>query len=744
MSAFWRPQQQVLERESAKDGNLITVNRYRHLSIAQQRINLPIHRYRENILYLLEKFSTLVLVGETGCGKSTQIPQYLVEAGWAAAGHSIVCTQPRRVAVLTVAARVAEEYGCTLGSDVGYGMRFEFLCQENTKIRYYTDGVLLRETMTDPLLSKYSVVIVDEAHQRSIHSDILLGLLKKIRRRRKDLRIVVTSATLDAVSMKNFFESNNSSDTSLDDTCILSIQGRMHPVDILYLEVPCRDFISETVSTVQKIHKLEDVGDILVFLPGAEEIETAIRLLNLFIDEETSKEYSQGKPKVLDGTRLASSLYALPLYSGLAQNQQMRVFEPTPPLKRKVIMATNIAEASVTIEGVRFVIDCGFVKLPYLDVKSGITSLRTVVVSSAMAQQRAGRAGRTQPGKCFRLAPEAVFTSNVVTSHFQSCHVGSNLSLLQDSEMGRCDITGAVLQLKALGVHDVLHFDFITPPTPQQMIFALEVLFSLGALDGVGRITAVGLQMAEMPLEPRLARCLLHSCTEGSEVQQSMLSIAAMSAVEYPFVPLSSAVRKDSESAAESRLRRMRDIESFVVVGSDHLTLLNIFNQFSEISSNATSRNLASIEGSWCEAHSLQLKILHRAKEIRKNLAASLTRISSSSFASSPSIEQKGKMGSLDKRIRRCLVSGYFSQCAKLANDGRYRSLRGGVPLIAHPSTSVVASFGVPPEWIVFHEAVSHERSKSQEEDIIYMREVTQIDPLWLHEIAPHYFDLHL
>ena len=275
MAQFWRPNTAVLlEREGTAEGVVPLHNKYHNLSIAQQRLSLPIADHKNNILYALEKYNTVVISAETGSGKSTQIPQFLVEAGWAAQGRCIACTQPRRMAAMTVATRVAEEFGCTVGDDVGYAVRFEAKCSETkTVIKFCTDGLLLRETMSDPLLSRYSVIVVDEAHERSLHSDLMLGLLKKIQRIRPDLRVIVTSATVDAIAIKEFFETNpeQEGDRTKDTACIVTVQGRMHPVDILYLEKPAPNYIVTAVETVLNIHTNEEAqGDVLVFLPGVQ------------------------------------------------------------------------------------------------------------------------------------------------------------------------------------------------------------------------------------------------------------------------------------------------------------------------------------------------------------------------------------------------------------------------------------------------------------------------------------------
>ena len=307
--AFWKPQGNLSADRHGGD-SILTNNKNLHLSLAQQRQSLPIAAQKNNILFALEKFSTIVITAETGSGKSTQLPQFLHEAGWTRGGQCIACTQPRRMAAITVAARVADEFGCTLGEEVGYAVRFDSKCSAKTVIKFCTDGLLLREFMSDPLLSKYSVIMVDEAHERSLQSDLVLGLLKKIQRKRDDLRVIVTSATVDADTIKEFFERNKDAtkgDHSEDTACIFSVQGRVHPVDILYLQKPCLNYIISAAETVLKIHSREDSkGDILVFLPGAEEIDNCVQIL-----EER-------------GEKWARSLCLVPLYGSLPIAMQMR------------------------------------------------------------------------------------------------------------------------------------------------------------------------------------------------------------------------------------------------------------------------------------------------------------------------------------------------------------------------------------------------------------------------------------
>ncbi|VFV16937.1 probable atp-dependent rna helicase [Lynx pardinus] len=381
------------ERQSLAENSATTVvyNPYAALSIEQQRQKLPVFKLRNHILYLVENYQTVVIVGETGCGKSTQIPQYLAEAGWTAEGRVVGVTQPRRVAAVTVAGRVAEERGALLGHEVGYCIRFDD-CTDPlaTRIKFLTDGMLVREMMVDPLLTKYSAIMLDEAHERTLYTDIAIGLLKKIQRKRGDLRLIVASATLDAEKFRDFFNQNETSDPTRDTCVILTVEGRTFPVDIFYLQSPVPDYIKSTVETVMKIHQTEGDGDILAFLTGQEEVETVVSML---IEQA----------RALGRTGMKRHLRVLPMYAGLPSFEQMKVFERVSRSVRKVIVATNVAETSITISGIVYVIDCGFVKLRAYNPRTAIECLVVVPVSQASANQRAGRGGRSRSGKCYRL-----------------------------------------------------------------------------------------------------------------------------------------------------------------------------------------------------------------------------------------------------------------------------------------------------------------------------------------------------
>ncbi|KAJ3061777.1 ATPdependent RNA helicase, partial [Podochytrium sp. JEL0797] len=497
--------------------------------LASQRKRLPIFAVRSQLLFLVEKYPAVVVVGATGCGKTTQLPQFLWEEKWGSKGI-IACSQPRRIAVTSIAARVAEEIGVPLGKEVGYAVRFDEATSEFTKIKYLTDGLLFREALLDPLLSKYSVVMIDEAHERSLYTDIMLGILKKIMKKRPELRVIISSATLDAGIFRDFFNLNTTEDASKDTSVIVSIEGRTFPVDIQFLQQPCADYVTESVEVALRIHKQESEGDILIFLTGKEEVETAVSLIN-----EMAKSTKT----------TARTLRAIPLHGHLSLTDQSLAFDPFPPPLRKVIVSTNIAEASVTLPGVKHVIDSGLVKLKAYNPTLGLETLIIVPVSKAGAIQRAGRAGRVGPGKCFRLYTEETY---------------HGLRETGVPEMQRSNLVGVVLQLKAMGIENVLRFDFLASPAAESLGKALELLYSLKAVDDYGRLTMpFGVQLAEFPLDPPLAAMLLNS--DGFMCSEEALSIAAVLTVQNVFV-----------SPSNMRLDAEEERRKFSVEEGDHVT----------------------------------------------------------------------------------------------------------------------------------------------------------------------------
>ncbi|KAM6396223.1 LOW QUALITY PROTEIN: pre-mRNA-splicing factor ATP-dependent RNA helicase DHX16 [Rhynochetos jubatus] len=436
------------------------------------RRSLPIFPYREELVAAIARHQILVIEGETGSGKTTQIPQYLHEEGYTRHGMKIGVTQPRRVAAMSVAARVAVEMGTKLGNEVGYSIRFEDCTSERTVLKYLTDGMLLREFLTEPDLGSYSVVMVDEAHERSLHTDVLFGLIKDVARFRPELKVLVASATLDTQRFSAFF----------DHAPVFRIPGRRFPVDIYYTKAPEADYLEACVVSVLQIHVTQPPGDILVFLTGQEEIEACVELL-----QERCRRLGSRLPELL----------VLPIYANLPSDMQARIFQPTPPGARKVVVATNIAETSVTIDGIVYVLDPGFCKQKSYSARTGMESLVVTPCSRASANQRAGRAGRVAPGKCFRL-----YTAWAFQHELEETPV---------PEIQRCDLGSLVLLLKSLGINDLIHFDFLDPPPHETLVLALEQLYALGALNHLGELTTLGRRMAELPVEPMLAKMILAS-----------------------------------------------------------------------------------------------------------------------------------------------------------------------------------------------------------------------------------------
>ncbi|KAI1195997.1 P-loop containing nucleoside triphosphate hydrolase protein [Nemania serpens] len=642
---------------------------------------LPITKHHDNLLYLIETFPVTIVVGQTGSGKTTQIPQFLEHAGWCAEGKLIGVTQPRRVAATTVAIRVAEEYGCELGKEVGYSIRFEDVTSAATRIKFLTDGLLIREALVDPLLSRYSVIMVDEAHERSISTDILLGLLKKIRKRRAELRIIISSATLQAEEFLNFFSEHAENQGSVDNDkpsqtgAIITLQGRTYPIDVLYLESPAEDYVEKAVSTVFEIHNTEPDGDILIFLTGREEIDTAVQTI-----AERSIDLKPG----------SKSLLPLPLYAGLTTEQQMYVFDAPPENSRKVIFSTNIAEASVTIDGIVYVIDSGFVKLRAFDPRTGIESLTVTPISKASAAQRAGRAGRTKPGKCFRLFTEDAY----------QCLPDTN-----PPEIQRSNLAPFILQLKALGIDNVVRFDYLTPPPAELMTKATELLYSLGALDEYAKLTRpLGIRMAELAVEPMMAKALLSA--PSFNCLNEILTIAAMTSLGGAVWVQQDGGKKQMESA------RRR----FAAEEGDHLTLLNVYQTFVTKGKK---------ESRFCHENYLNFKALNRAVSIRGQLRRYLERFGIS-IDENLNAHREGKAD----RVRRCLTAGYFAHAAKMQPDGSYRSVEGGTVLYAHPSSLM---FNRKADWVIFHE-VMETGNKT------FIRDITKIEKGWLLEYSSGFY----
>lgn len=656
------------------------------------RQSLPVFQCRRALLAALRDHQSVVLAGETGSGKTTQLPQLLLSCV-----DRIAVTQPRRVAAISLAKRVALEAGAPLGALVGYCVRFDEVTSGATRLRYVTDGMLLREAMVDGMLRKYDAVVLDEAHERSVATDILFGVVRRAQRERRGgrspLKVVVMSATLDIERFLRFF----------DDAVAVHVEGREFPVKVMYAVEAQMDYLDSAVVAVLQIcvKQRRKAGDILVFLTGQEEIEACAELL-------------EEKARLLPEE--ARKLVVCPIFAALPAKEQLKVFAPTPQGCRKVILATNIAETSITVSGIRFVVDSGMVKAKQYNPKTGLQLLQVVPVSQAQAWQRSGRAGREAPGVCYRLYTEKSF------------------SCLQERgvpEIRRVELSEVVLQIMALGYESVQEFGFLEKPSAEALRSAHVTLFALGAIDlSTKRLSALGRRMAALPLQPAHSKFLLESFKFGCT--EEVVTISAMLNVESPlYTP-----RKARDKALQAHKR-------FSSEHGDHIMLLNIYKAYEE----------SRFDRKWCAEQFLKVSTLTRARKIRAQLCSMLQRTTKKQdFPScSPLVEP----------VLQCLVSAFALQVAKrvprqgLSDDeeeeeggvnakkkrrrrriemlrkAEYKTVAEGVEVSIHPSSSL---FGVVPrpEWVCYDELIHTSKN--------YLRGVSRVEEKWLVQVAPTLF----
>ncbi|ETV85411.1 hypothetical protein H257_03151 [Aphanomyces astaci] len=654
-----------------------------------QRASLPVGQFKQHILDTIASNQIVVCIGETGSGKTTQIPQFLLEAGYATSKR-IAITQPRRVATVAVAKRVGEELeasGLSVHA-VGYTIRFDDHTSASTKIKFMTDGILVRECLQDPLLSSYSIIMLDEAHERSIHTDILFGLLQSILAKRSDLKLLVTSATLDADKFSAFFHN-----------CpVVQIPGRSFPVDIYHSKQhqimgksgPLSTYIQSAVDTTLQIHMHEPDGHILVFLTGQKEIEDACALIRKRL-EQLADEQRNSLPHML----------VLPLYGALSSDKQRRIFSSCGA-SRKVIVCTNIAETSLTVDGVKYVVDAGFTKQKVYNPMTGMESLVVLPISQVSAQQRAGRAGRTSAGKCYRLYSKksyaTMFTETI-------------------PEIQRSNLANTILYLKVLGIDDVVGFGYLDPPDEHAILDALHQLYTLGALDERGNVTGTGTDMAQFPLEPRLARVLLEAMR--LDCADDITRVVAMLTVENVIVPF------------QGKQRDGPTLERFRHAKGDHLTLLHLFQEW-EVQSNRPR---------WCDDHGLHMRAFQTASNVQKQLQELVDKAIQMSSSTKkqpvdPAVAVEAKtMARLD-RVRLAVCAGYFEHGAqKCMMQPVYRVLmppthdghQGAQLVHLHPSSVFLDTS--PPHTCVYHELVHTSRA--------FMRHVLDVQLSWLQLYQP-------
>ncbi|CDR97728.1 pre-mRNA splicing factor RNA helicase, putative [Babesia bigemina] len=633
----------------------------RYYDILEKRRQLPAWGARKNFVKLLRRNQVLILAGDTGSGKTTQIAQFVVDANLND-GLQVAVTQPRRVAAMSVAARVANEMDVKLGETVGYCIRFEDRTSKNTVIKFMTDGMLLREAINDPMLSSYGVIILDEAHERTIATDVLFGLIKEVAASRENLKIVVMSATMDGDKFQAYF---NGAD-------MLTIPGRTFPVDIYYTAETQRDYLDAVYTAVITIHRDEPDGDILVFLTGEDEIRK--------LEDRFHPVTNMYKKK----------LCVVPLYGSMEPAEQAKVFEPVEG--RKCVLATNIAETSLTIEGIVYVVDTGYAKQNVYNPRARVESLLVAPISQASATQRAGRAGRTRPGKCFRLYTEATY-NELIPQTFP--------------EILRSNIATVVLNLKKLGIDDLVHFDFMDPPAPETMMRALEELNYLGALDDDGELTPTGDLMGEFPLDPQMSKVIVSSpkfnCTRDVVAVCAMLS-----------VPNLMTKRRDKydrfNKYASSLVQRVTHDTS------DHITFLRIFNTYQAMLHKAKEK---------LSEFFLLTRVNAKAMEAATRIFDQLMNLAHKRLKQPAATVSS--QGNTEDDVLKCLCTGFFQQVA-VNPVGELITMKDNQVVHLHPSSVVTHA-----DWAIFHQVVHTSRT--------YIRTVSEVYPSWLFEASLEYFN---
>ena len=699
---------------------------------------LPIARHRRRILAALEGVlapgpcaargaatpaaregsNVLVLVGATGSGKSTQVVQYLDAAGFGAGAGAgrrrmIAVVEPRRVAAVSLAMRVAREMGeGEPGSGaVGYSVRFEERVHPSAgRIVFLTDGMLLREALRDGALSRYGAILLDEAHERSVRTDLLMGIVAGLARgaRRADLAVVVMSGSLDPGPFRRFFGCRAE-----------VVEGRQFPVSTRYAPAPEQDYVQACVRACLALHASEPLpGDVLCFLTGQEEIEVAERLLlgaaqALRTAGSRAKAAGQGPGPgpggdAADGERGrpgGGGLKVCVLFAAMAAAQQMDAFRPAPPGVRKVILATNVAETSVTIPGVHHVVDCGLVKVRNYHAQAGVSTLQVVPVAKAQANQRKGRAGREAPGTCTRLYTREAY---------------AGMDRFATPEVLRCPLAETVLHLKALGVPNVLEFEYMDAPPLDTLVSALEHLHALGVLDDAGELTRpLGARVAAIPVAPGYGRAIL-AAEELGCAERVCAAVAMLTSSE---TPLLKGGGNGAEGPGSGRL-------ALVDAGGDHFTLLNAMDGF--LGTKERGRR------DWCKHHGVDYTGMLKAADVYGQLlgfvrADAPPAPSSSSETAGARRREPG--GALDSATRdnfcKAFARGFFHCAAVLQPQGNaYKVLATGQVATIHPS-SVFFAGRTKPRCVIFDEQVLTSK--------LYLRGVLHIAPEWLLQAGAYY-----
>ncbi|XP_022669351.1 putative ATP-dependent RNA helicase DHX33 [Varroa jacobsoni] len=660
----------------AETANSLSNGHSSHYALSDQRPTaLPVIQRKWDIVRHIRSRPTSIIVSQTASGKTTEIPKFLYESGFCSKhqdGAGICITQPRRVAATSVARYVARMMRCQLGTRVGYSVRFDDMSSPATRIKYVTDGMLLREIVDDPQLTKYSVVILDEAHERTINNDVLCSLLRDLQKKRqgmgRPLKIVIMSATVNPEVYLKFFE--------IGFDCVISLQGRQHQVGINYTTSVQDDYVHAALMTVLKIVQEKEAGDILVFCTGQEEIESMVRSAN-----EVAQELSQ-------------DIKAMPLYSALPQAIQERCLTPSPPGVRKIIFATNIAETSITIPGVKFVVDTCRAKCRQYNPATGMELLRVEKISQAQAWQRSGRAGRVSDGECYRLLTTGEFTA---------------LRPFPIAEIRRCALSTVIMSILALRI-DIRTFDWLESPADEAIKQALHTLKLLGATEieeesGQVALNSLGSMMRRFPLEPTYSRCIF-GAKMLTCVEPMVTIVAVLSADGSPIASIGGAgAAAGEDDGAGGSGGHGTAIRQFGTNEGDLIMYLNMYTKFNQVGGNKE----------WCDANAVNRKTLNNVKSIREQLRNVCGQMSLSLSKST------------NDNIRKALVTGLFRNVAYRVKANQYRALESKRDVVIHPSSCM---FRQNPEVVIFTELVKTTKC--------YIRNVTPIDPTWYNELAPN------
>ncbi|MGB1140143.1 MAG: ATP-dependent RNA helicase HrpA [Halioglobus sp.] len=627
--------------------------------------DLPVAARREEIAAAIAEHQVVIVAGETGSGKTTQLPKICLELGRGVKGV-IGHTQPRRLAARTVAQRIAQELSVELGSVVGYAVRFTDRVSDDTAVKLMTDGILLAEIQRDRLLNRYDTIIIDEAHERSLNIDFLLGYLKRLLPQRPDLKLIITSATIDLESFSRHF----------DDAPVIEVSGRGYPVTTHYLDAVGEEEgerVSQIRSLVEKIDAGAhgERGDVLVFLPGERDIRELARVL-----------------------RDSTSLEVLPLYARLGQAEQNRVFNVSGRRGTRVVLATNVAETSLTVPGIRYVIDLGDARISRYSARTQLQRLPIEPISQASANQRQGRCGRVGPGVCFRLYSEEDFASRPAFT---------------DPEIQRTNLAAVVLSMLSLNLGKVESFPFIDPPDSRMVRDGYRLLEELGAVSAQGKLTKVGRRLARLPVDPRLGRMVLAATREGCLAE--VLVIASALAVQDPRErPTGKQTQADQSHA---RFRHPR---------SEFLAWLNLWRYYEEQRQALSQNQLRKL----CKRDYLSYLRMREWRDIHMQLSIAVRRMDLR-----PGNLPQETADDAYGPIHRALLSGLLGNVAQWHEGRDYLGARNR-KLQVFPGSSLAKK---SPKWLVAGEVV--ETSK------VFARQVAAIEPSWLLEVNPHLLKRH-